>query len=84
MDVRAGLAQPLGFLEIGAIYLRIVLQLPRLLDTVVKRLSVRRPAIPSVEFEQTTTFFGERNDAGSRSSRTVWTRPKLRRCHSSP
>ena len=45
VDVRALVAQPLGFLEIGAIDLGVVLQLPRLLDAVVERLAVRRVCV---------------------------------------
>ena len=42
VDVRALLVQALGFFEVGAVDLGVVLQLARLLDAVVERLSIRR------------------------------------------
>jgi hypothetical protein len=52
VNVRAVVAQPLGFFEIGAIDLGVVLQLPGLLDALVKRLVVRRVGVTPAGFEQ--------------------------------
>ena len=54
-------AQPLGFFEIGAIDLGVVLQLPGLLDAVVKRLAVRQVGVTPAGFEQVATLFGQRD-----------------------
>jgi hypothetical protein len=45
VDVRALVAQPLGFLEIGTIDVRVVLQLPRPLDPVMEGLSIGRVCV---------------------------------------
>src|ERR1700687_1673371 len=62
MDVRACLMQAFGLLQIGAIDLRVVLQLPRPLDTVVERLSVMRASLMAARLQQVATLFGQRDD----------------------
>jgi hypothetical protein len=61
VDVRALVAQPLAFFEIGAIDLGVVLQLPGLLDAVVKSLAVRRVGVTPAGFQQVATIFGQRD-----------------------
>jgi hypothetical protein len=47
VDMRASVAQPLGFVHVGAIKVSVVLQLARSLNAVVKRLSIRRVLVES-------------------------------------
>jgi hypothetical protein len=47
VNVRAIVAEPLGFVHVGAIKVSVVLQFARLLDTLVKRLSIRRVLVES-------------------------------------
>ena len=53
--------QPLGFFEVGAVDLGVVLQLPRLLDAVVERLTIGRVLVATTGFEQVTSFLGQRD-----------------------
>jgi hypothetical protein len=62
VDVRALVAQALGFLEIGAIDLRVVLQLAWLLDAALERLAVTRVWVSLARFEEVATLFGQRDD----------------------
>jgi hypothetical protein len=62
VDVRALVAQPLGFLAIGTIDVRVVLQLPRPLDPVMEGLSIGRVCVTPSGFEQIATLLGQRDD----------------------
>ena len=61
MDVGVHLVEALGFFEVGAVDLGIVLQLARLLDAVVERLSIRRVLVATTRFEQVASFLGQRD-----------------------
>jgi hypothetical protein len=62
VDVRAFVAQPFGLLEVRAIELRVVLQLPRSLDAVVELLRVARVSTQPACFEQVAALVGQRDD----------------------
>jgi hypothetical protein len=47
VDMRAIVSQPLGFVHVGPIKVSVVLQLARLLNAVMKRLSTRRVLVES-------------------------------------
>jgi hypothetical protein len=64
VDVCVHGVQAFGFFEVRAVDLGVVLQLSRLLDAVVERLSLGPVSVPSARFEQIATLLGQRN--GSR------------------
>ena len=63
VDVRALVTQAFGFLEIGAVELRVVLQFAWLLDAVVERLPLARVRVHAAGFEQVAPFLGQRDDS---------------------
>jgi hypothetical protein len=52
--------QPLGFLHVCAIKLRVVLQLAWLLNPVMERLALARVPVQTARFEQVASFLGRR------------------------
>ena len=84
MHVRAFVSQPLGLFQIGARNLGVVLQLPRLLNAMVKRLAFRRVIVQASRLEQVAALFGQRDDCRVTIEADSLDGPDSRRCHSSP
>ena len=62
MNVRALVTEAFGFLHVGAIQLRVMLQLAWLLDAVVERLAVALVLIQAPRLEQAASLLRQRDD----------------------
>jgi hypothetical protein len=62
VDVGALVAQPLGFIDIGAVQLCIVFQFSRLLHAMMECLPLARGRIQATGFEQIASVLGQRDD----------------------
>ena len=63
VDVRAFVAEAVGFLRIGAIEFRVMLQFARLRDAGIESLAVARVIVHTPRFQQIASLLGQRDDA---------------------
>ena len=62
MDARALITEPFGFLHVGAVELRVMLQFAWLLDAVMERLALARVIVQTPRFEQVASLLRQRDD----------------------
>jgi hypothetical protein len=63
VDVRAFVTEAFGFLRVGAIEFRVVLQFARLRDASIESLAVARVILHTPRFEEIASLLGQRDDA---------------------
>ena len=63
VDVRAFVTEAFGFLRVGAIEFRVMLQFARLRDAGIESLAVARVIVQTPRFQQIASLFGQRDDA---------------------
>ena len=62
MDVRAVVTEAFGFLRVGAIEFRVMLQFARLWHAGIESLAVARILVQAARFEEDASFLRQRDD----------------------
>lgn len=62
VDVRAFVTEAFGFLRVGAIEFRVMLQFARLRDAGIEGLAVARVIVQTSRFQQIPSLFGQGDD----------------------
>ena len=84
VDVRAFVTEVFGFLRVGAIEFRVMLQFARLRDAGIESLAVARVIVQTPRFQQIAPLFCQRDDGVVAVEADRLNQPESRRCQSSP